>query len=93
MEHLDLRSLRGKRPLKEVSKIIGITPQMLGKIELKRRKPSLGVAQKIANYYGVFVEQIFFNDTRDKTSTKLAKQTPTQDEQAATTEPGPKPAA
>ncbi len=69
MEYLDLRLLRGKKPLREVAEAVGITPQMLGKIELKRRVPSLGVAQKIANYYGVLVEQIFFNCNRDKTST------------------------
>ncbi|MBP2662731.1 MAG: hypothetical protein H6Q71_679 [Firmicutes bacterium] len=68
MERLDLRSLRGEKSLREVAESIGITPQMLGKIELKRRVPSLGVAQKIANYYGVFVEQIFLEGDRDKVS-------------------------
>jgi len=68
LERLDLRSLRGEKSLREVAESIGITPQMLGKIELKRRVPSLGVAQKIANYYGVFVEQIFLEGDRDKVS-------------------------
>lgn len=80
MERLNLRSLRGNKSLKEVAKNIDITPQMLGKIELKRRVPSLKVAKKIADYYGVLVEQIFFNDDGDKTSTT--------DQQCATRQAG-----
>jgi putative transcriptional regulator len=70
MKQLDLRCLRGEKSLREVSEILGITPQMLGKVELKRRVPSLGLAQKIANYYNVMLDEIFFNDSRDKTCHK-----------------------
>lgn len=72
MERLNLRELRGPKPLREIAAALGITPQMLGKIELKRRRPSLCLAQKIANYYGVIVEQIFFDDGRDDSCHKYS---------------------
>jgi len=70
LNELNLRSLRGDKSLSEVAKEIGITPQGLGKIELKKRTPSLFIAKKIADYYGVFIEQIFFDNNRDETSLK-----------------------
>ncbi|MBM5707747.1 helix-turn-helix transcriptional regulator [Listeria ivanovii] len=60
-----LITLRGKRSRQDVSKDLGVTPQMLGAIERGDRNPSLKLANKIANYYKVPIEDIFFenNDT------------------------------
>ncbi|EAD3084209.1 helix-turn-helix domain-containing protein, partial [Listeria monocytogenes] len=40
---------------------LNITPQMLGAIERGDRTPSLKLANKIASYYDVPIEDIFFN--------------------------------
>lgn len=58
-----LKQLRGNTPRSVVSKHIGITPQMLGAIERGSRNPSLRLAKKIADYYGVSVDEIFFDET------------------------------
>jgi len=57
-----LMQLRGNTPRSVVSKRIGITPQMLGAIERGDRNPSLKLAKKIADYYGVSVDEIFFDE-------------------------------
>ncbi|EDP7604088.1 helix-turn-helix domain-containing protein [Listeria seeligeri] len=57
-----LVTLRGKRSRQDVSKDLGVTPQMLGAIERGDRTPSLKLANKIANYYNVPIEDIFFNN-------------------------------
>ena len=65
-----LRKLRGKKSLSEIAHNIDITPQMLGKIERGERNPSLTIAKRIAHYYGVRVDDIFFANERDETSRK-----------------------
>lgn len=60
-----LRGLRGNKSLTEIAKNINITPQMLGKIERGERTPSLSVAKRIAHYYDVLVDEIFFAEERD----------------------------
>ena len=57
-----LKQLRGNTPRSKVSKDLGITPQMLGAIERGTRNPSLRLAKKIADYYGVSIEEIFFDE-------------------------------
>ena len=64
----DLRRLRGNKSLTEIAKNLNITPQMLGKIERGERTPSLNVAKRIALYYGVLVDEIFFVDKGDISS-------------------------
>ncbi|WP_416348890.1 helix-turn-helix transcriptional regulator [Listeria seeligeri] len=61
-----LVKLRGKRSRQDVSKDLGVTPQMLGAIERGDRTPSLNLANKIANYYNVPIEDIFFNNKDTK---------------------------
>lgn len=56
-----LIKLRGTATRQEISKDLGITPQMLGAIERGGRNPSLKLAQKIASYYNVPIEDIFFD--------------------------------
>lgn len=45
----------------KIAKQIGITPQMLGMIERGERTPSLGLAKRIADFYGVSIETVFFD--------------------------------
>ncbi|AUH62049.1 helix-turn-helix domain-containing protein [Listeria monocytogenes] len=56
-----LVELRKQKTRQEVSKDLNITPQMLGAIERGDRTPSLKLANKIASYYDVPIEDIFFN--------------------------------
>lgn len=57
-----LIELRKSKTRREVSKDLNITPQMLGAIERGDRTPSLKLANKIANYYDVPIEDIFFDN-------------------------------
>lgn len=57
-----LIELRKSKTRREVSKDLKITPQMLGAIERGDRTPSLKLANKIANYYDVPIEDIFFDN-------------------------------
>ena len=56
---------RGKKSRSEVAKSLGITPQMLGMVERGDRTPSLELAKKIADYYNLSVDEIFFNQNRN----------------------------
>lgn len=60
-----LRELRNDRSLLTVATDLGITRQMLGAIEIGDRNPSLKLAQKIADYYNVSIEEIFFDNNRN----------------------------
>ncbi len=62
-----LRDLRGKRSQAVIAKELGITRQMLGAIETGERTPSLELANKIAVFYGVSIEEVFFNDSSNET--------------------------
>lgn len=66
----NLRQLRGPHSLSAVANKIGITPQMLGAIERGIRNPSLTLAKKISDYYGVSVDFIFFAQTGNKSCLK-----------------------
>jgi putative transcriptional regulator len=55
-----LYHLRGNRPRSKVSKELQITPQMLGAVERGDRNPSLMLAKRIADYYGLTIDEIFF---------------------------------
>ncbi|MGM0806479.1 MAG: helix-turn-helix transcriptional regulator [Bacillota bacterium] len=70
MERKLLVKLRGELPRPLVANEIGITPQMLGAIERGDRTPSLLLAKKIADYYKVSVDYIFFNENRNKSGLK-----------------------
>jgi putative transcriptional regulator len=60
-----LIELRGNKSRPEVSKNLNITPQMLGAIERGDRNPSLNLAKRIADYYCVSVDEIFFTHSRN----------------------------
>lgn len=55
-----LIELRAEKSRIKVAEDLEITPQMLGAIERGDRNPSLNLAKKIADYYSVSVDEIFF---------------------------------
>ena len=57
---------RGNKSRKVVAEDLGITPQMLGMLERGDRNPSWNLAQKIAVYYELSVEQIFLPEAETK---------------------------
>lgn len=69
-----LISLRKKTSRQIVANDLGISRQMLGAIERGDRTPSLELANRIAKYYGVPIEDIFFNDTDTKCVCSTHKQ-------------------
>ncbi|MTI84411.1 MAG: helix-turn-helix domain-containing protein [Firmicutes bacterium] len=58
--------LRGEKTRSEVAEDLEITPQMLGALERGDRTPSLALAKKIADYYEVSIDEIFFNKQRNE---------------------------
>lgn len=65
--------LRGNSPRSRIARQLGITPQMLGAIERGTREPSLALAKKIADYYGVSIEDIFFDELGNEMCQKDSK--------------------
>jgi len=57
-----LRKLRGTRTIKEVSDATGIGWSTLCMYELGKRRPSDGVKVILAEYYGVTIQQLFYDD-------------------------------
>lgn len=57
-----LRSMRGKRTLQAVSDEIGVTPSALSQYENGARVPRDEVKCKLAEYYGVTVQELFYDD-------------------------------
>ena len=55
-----LRKLRGKRTLESVAKDIGISTSALGMYENGQRVPQDHIKMKLAGYYKVSIESIFF---------------------------------
>lgn len=58
---IKLIEMRGKMSRAHVAKSLKITTQMLGAIERGDRNPSLFLAKKIADYYGVSIDDLFFD--------------------------------
>lgn len=56
-----LVALRGERSQKEVANSVGIAVSTLGMYETEQRIPRDAIKIAIANYYGVSVQDIFFN--------------------------------
>lgn len=57
-----LRGLRGDKSLAKTAKEIGITPSALANYESGIRTPRDQIKVKIAKYYAVSIESIFFKD-------------------------------
>ena len=64
MSREKLTELRGDKTRLRVAQELDITPQMMGAIERGSRTPSLALAKKIADYYDVAIEEIFFDYER-----------------------------
>lgn len=56
-----LREVRGIRPKTKVAQAIGISYSALCKYEAGLRTPSGPTKIRIANYYGVTVEELFYS--------------------------------
>jgi transcriptional regulator with XRE-family HTH domain len=57
-----MRKLRGGRTTREVAEKLGISESSYVKYERGERNPGDGIKAKIANFYGVTVQYIFFAD-------------------------------
>lgn len=57
-----LRKLRGTRDAKSVAKALGISTSALFMYERGERSPRDQVKMKIARYYGLPVQEIFFSE-------------------------------
>ncbi len=55
-----LIELRAGRPQKQVANAVGISPSALSMYEKGERIPRDDIKEKLASYYGVRVEQIFY---------------------------------
>ena len=57
-----LRKLRGDRSREEVAIAIGVTAQAISNYEIGIRTPSDDIKCKLAEFFGVSVQEIFFDD-------------------------------
>ncbi|WP_181350515.1 helix-turn-helix transcriptional regulator [Thalassobacillus sp. CUG 92003] len=67
MKRTTLIKCRGQLSRAEIAERLDITPQMLGAIERGDRTPSLDLAKKISDLFGLSVDEIFFNQKRNET--------------------------
>lgn len=72
-ERIYLVKLRGMKTRKDIAETLDITPQMLGAIERGDRTPSLTLAKKISDFYGVSIDDIFFAESRNVTCLSVEK--------------------
>lgn len=57
-----LKELRGDRNRDEVATKIGISSSALGMYECNKRVPRDDVKRKLAEFYGVSIQQLFFDE-------------------------------
>lgn len=55
-----LKAARGKRNREEVAAAVGISPSAIGMYEIGARIPRDDVKIRLANYYGVPVQDLFY---------------------------------
>lgn len=67
-----IHELRSKLGLsqRKMAKILGLKPSTLAMYELGLRTPTLETAKRIANFFGVSVEEIFFGEDARKMRAK-----------------------
>ena len=61
-----LRNLRGKRDREDVAEMLGISVSALQMYETARRIPRDNIKVKLAKFYGVTVQEIFFDTKNHK---------------------------
>lgn len=57
-----LKELRGDRSRDKVAAAIGISSSALGMYECNKRIPRDDAKKRIADYFGVTIQQLFFED-------------------------------
>jgi transcriptional regulator with XRE-family HTH domain len=57
-----LRELRGDRGRDEVAEKVGISSSALGMYECNKRVPRDNIKKKLAEFYGVPIQQLFFDE-------------------------------
>lgn len=57
-----LASLRGDRTQEEVARAVGISVSAIGMYESGKRIPRDGVKIALANYYGMNIQSLFFDE-------------------------------
>lgn len=60
-----LRELRGKRSRISVANAIGVSKQAIWMYETGQRIPTDDIKIRLANYYGVSVQSLFFDSTNE----------------------------
>lgn len=55
-----LRYARGDRSQAEVAEAVGLTTMAISKLETDQMKPSYETMQKLARYFGLSVDRLFF---------------------------------
>lgn len=64
-----IRKLRGKRPRSEVGRAIGVTRQAIQAYENGDRVPADDIKIKLADYFGVTVQELFYDFKDNETET------------------------
>lgn len=57
-----LKMLRGNRTQKEVAEAVGVSKQAISTYENNQRAPSDKVKKRLAEFFGVSIEHLFFDD-------------------------------
>ena len=57
-----LKELRGDRNREKVAEAVGISSSSLGMYECNKRIPRDDVKKKLADFYNVSIQQLFFED-------------------------------
>ena len=57
----ELKKLRGSRTIQDVSNATGIDPSTIGMYEIGQRIPRDNNKITLANYYGVTVQELFYD--------------------------------
>lgn len=57
-----LKELRGDRNREKVAESVGISSSALGMYECNKRIPRDDVKKKLADFYNVSIQQLFFED-------------------------------
>lgn len=56
----DLRNLRGKKSREEIAMAVGVTASAISMYECGTRIPNDEIKVRLADYYGVTVQELFF---------------------------------
>lgn len=57
-----LKELRGDRNRDKVAEAVGISPSALGMYECNKRIPRDDVKKRLADFYNVSIQQLFFEE-------------------------------